>query len=92
MTVECTGLTDRWCPIHGDCTCEDVEIGGPDSEDCPLHGTESTHLISSTFNEFCKMSGNLKLVRIDKDGHITEVPGIKKWLVDNDGNVIGRIK
>lgn len=39
--VECTGVAASWCPIHGDCTCDmDSER---DSDDCPLHGKESTH-------------------------------------------------
>lgn len=45
----CTGVTARWCPIHGDCTCP--EIGSPDdpgdrshdSDGCPLHDMGSPH-------------------------------------------------
>lgn len=37
----CTGISARWCPVHGDCTC-------PDESDlceewCPLHGLASSH-------------------------------------------------
>ncbi len=33
--VACTGVTAKWCPIHGDCLCEDPQ--------CPLHSIASTH-------------------------------------------------
>lgn len=37
----CTGLTARWCPVHGSCTCDrDVDL---DDAACPLHGWRSTH-------------------------------------------------
>lgn len=41
----CTGLTARWCPAHGDCTCpRDPGIETDmDDEGCPLHGSESDH-------------------------------------------------
>lgn len=41
----CTGLTARWCPIHGDCTCDRDDYGSGDMNDptCPLHRTSSTH-------------------------------------------------
>ncbi len=45
----CTGLTAVWCPVHGDCTCdEDVltALYGPgpgDYERCPLHSPFSDH-------------------------------------------------
>ncbi len=45
----CTGLTARWCPIHGTCTCpnpaDDDDFGPSDlnSPDCPLHSSESSH-------------------------------------------------
>lgn len=37
----CTGLTARWCPVCGNCTCAD----GKDLDDdtCPLHGGASRH-------------------------------------------------
>jgi hypothetical protein len=38
----CTGLTARWCPIHGDCSCDAVEgLGG---SACPLHAMGSNHV------------------------------------------------
>lgn len=40
---ECTGVSAVWCPIHGDCACEDRESGDLDDKDCPLHGWNSTH-------------------------------------------------
>ncbi len=50
LTMDCTGIAARWCPIHGDCTDAgpDVDIEFPYSdhcsdEDCPLHGRNSTH-------------------------------------------------
>lgn len=30
----CTGMSARWCPIHGDCACP---VDRFDSETCPLH-------------------------------------------------------
>ncbi len=47
----CTGLTARWCPIHGDCTCPNPadrdDFGPSDMDDmhCPLHGEASDHPI-----------------------------------------------
>lgn len=46
---ECTGWTAVWCPIHGDCICDqDLKMAGaPDVEwrkpGCPLHDEGSTH-------------------------------------------------
>lgn len=44
----CTGLTARWCPVHGKCTCggDDparIEYSDMDDADCPLHGATSKH-------------------------------------------------
>lgn len=38
----CTGITARWCPIHGTCTCADSENDMNDPA-CPLHRTDSLH-------------------------------------------------
>jgi len=44
LKEKCTGLTARWCPIHGDCTCPERPDGDWDgSDDCPLHGLDSDH-------------------------------------------------
>jgi hypothetical protein len=40
---ECTGLTARWCPIHGDCVCPEGWDGDMDEPDCPLHASASQH-------------------------------------------------
>jgi hypothetical protein len=40
--ARCTGLTARWCPIHGDCSCDEVE--GLDGSACPLHAFGSNHV------------------------------------------------
>lgn len=37
----CTGISAVWCPIHGECTCE--ERGDLNDDDCPLHSFTSTH-------------------------------------------------
>lgn len=45
LRTACTGLTARWCPIHGDCTCQ-WDGYGPEAMDdpnCPLHSWQSTH-------------------------------------------------
>jgi hypothetical protein len=47
----CTGVTARWCPLHGHCTCkrgdDDTENEGyeisMDDPNCPLHGERSLH-------------------------------------------------
>lgn len=45
----CTGLSARWCPIHGDCTCEaDDWSKDLDSPTCPLHSSASTHAEGAT--------------------------------------------
>lgn len=41
----CTGPAAIYCPLHGDCSCEQ---GRPDSPprtatDCPLHGPHTEH-------------------------------------------------
>lgn len=36
---KCSHVMDRWCPVHGECTCEE-DFG--DAE-CPLHGEDSQH-------------------------------------------------
>ncbi len=46
--TNCTGLTAIWCPVHGDCTCGDIN-DDPDQGrtlndyGCPLHGPASSH-------------------------------------------------
>lgn len=37
----CTGLTARWCPVHGACSCP--RDGDLDSPSCPLHAPGSDH-------------------------------------------------
>jgi hypothetical protein len=39
--MECTGISASWCPVHGDCTCVDVDDRNDDT--CPLHAERSTH-------------------------------------------------
>lgn len=36
----CTGVSARWCPIHGRCVCPEGELNHPA---CDLHGFESSH-------------------------------------------------
>lgn len=44
---QCTSVSAKWCPFHGDCTCPiDEELGYQphlDHPTCPLHGYHSTH-------------------------------------------------
>lgn len=40
--IECTEISARWCPIHGDCICPDEEVY-LDDENCPLHSPSSSH-------------------------------------------------
>lgn len=42
---ECTGISARWCPRCGDCTCPgDPDRGDPmDDPRCPLHASSSPH-------------------------------------------------
>ncbi len=37
---QCTGITARWCPVHGVCSCPDDSM---DSDSCELHSVKSTH-------------------------------------------------
>jgi hypothetical protein len=49
----CTGVSAMWCPVHGNCTCnddaapEELEasnvVGDLNHPGCPLHGEGSTH-------------------------------------------------
>lgn len=55
----CTGVSARWCPVHGTCTCptyaddpehadpasasDDYDVDSMDDDSCPLHSTSSTH-------------------------------------------------
>jgi hypothetical protein len=43
--ARCTGVSARWCPIHGDCTCPDdyTDIHYLNAEGCPLHDSASLH-------------------------------------------------
>lgn len=45
----CTGMNDRWCPTHGDCSCP--AGGDPDLESrtCPVHSLSSDHGIWEPF-------------------------------------------
>jgi hypothetical protein len=50
MTTEplgCTGISARWCPIHGDCVCPEIPGSGGEidmnSDACPLHSFSSRH-------------------------------------------------
>lgn len=38
----CTGVSARWCPNHGTCTCPPYPAD-LDSETCPLHAETSLH-------------------------------------------------
>ena len=38
----CTGLSARWCPLHGDCSCPEPE-DSLDDPSCPLHDWKSSH-------------------------------------------------
>ena len=42
MILECTGISAKWCPVCGDCTCVD-EIDMARDENCPLHSDRSHH-------------------------------------------------
>lgn len=44
--VQCTGVSAAWCPIHGDCTCPEINADGErdmNDGDCPLHSASSDH-------------------------------------------------
>lgn len=41
MAYDCTGVSARWCPVHGDCTCKDAM--DLNDGDCPLHSESSDH-------------------------------------------------
>ena len=50
--LSCTGLTARWCPVHGTCTCPEGSFDGNSQyllaeveadEACPLHDLASSH-------------------------------------------------
>jgi hypothetical protein len=52
MDIEnsCTGLTARWCSVHGDCCCPQAPqqngwhpVGSLNDPTCPLHGIDSDH-------------------------------------------------
>jgi hypothetical protein len=38
---ECTEVSARWCPLHGDCVCAPGDDFNDD--DCPLHSPRSRH-------------------------------------------------
>lgn len=40
-SVQCTGITASWCPVHGDCTCSRSEH--LDDPNCMLHAALSSH-------------------------------------------------
>lgn len=41
----CTGMTARWCPVHGDCICAETNAAGDwqPVAGCPLHDDVSGH-------------------------------------------------
>jgi hypothetical protein len=39
----CTGLSARWCPVHGDCTCPPDDSEDLAAHGCPLHSAGSDH-------------------------------------------------
>lgn len=45
--ADCTGLAARWCPNHGDCTCDPIaaDLGDRSHGDfgCPLHDMGTDH-------------------------------------------------
>ena len=43
--AHCTGISAGWCPVCGDCTCprDDTDTREEQSDNCPLHGTVSSH-------------------------------------------------
>lgn len=44
----CTGLSARWCPDHGSCTCPRGEYVDLSDPQCPLHGPSSAHAEGET--------------------------------------------
>jgi hypothetical protein len=46
----CSGVSARWCPLHGECTCainhpdeDELQEITMDNRSCPLHGGQSLH-------------------------------------------------
>lgn len=41
----CTGVSAKWCPVHGDCTCpnNNGDYDSLNDDDCPLHSASSQH-------------------------------------------------
>lgn len=42
LTNDCTGLTARWCPVHGNCVCDEAANELSDAA-CPLHNPFAEH-------------------------------------------------
>lgn len=61
---ECTGLTARWCPLHGSCACAYGGENDLDDPDCPLHGTESEHAIEIR-QDRCALSEDEVLIWVE---------------------------
>lgn len=40
--AKCTAVSDRWCPIHGECRCQNPSER-MDDPNCPLHSPASSH-------------------------------------------------
>jgi hypothetical protein len=45
----CTGMNDRWCPTHGDCSCPGGGDPNLESRTCPVHSLSSDHGIWEPF-------------------------------------------
>lgn len=43
---QCTGVSARWCPVHGNCRCSAVGYLGLNDPSCPLHAPTSAHAAS----------------------------------------------
>lgn len=50
--MTCTGVTARWCPVHGDCSCRShdealaddmIDVPILSDPDCALHAPTSAH-------------------------------------------------
>lgn len=46
MSMDCSGISASWCPVHGDCSCPrdvDGDVLALNDPGCPLHSETSTH-------------------------------------------------
>lgn len=77
--AECTGVSANWCPVCGDCICENPEQSMSDIC-CPLHSEHSWHAFAQE-----RQAALLSMNRFEWGADA--VPGVDSWHAGRDNLV-----